>query len=271
MQYRPLFIIFLLVLTSIQQTSYAGAPVVDWADLPADSKSLLEQIQEVKVCIDQLINLLDELDHWKEMAQKLGGRDGFRLRDIETFYSKNTLEFFYSGPGALGALAEAIDHGANARTIAQRLKQVFNVMPQVGDWQTGRFQITGDLKKRVEVLQKANALGYGGITEGLATVGNSRISYDENKKTLEFTRDVWENPSFGEQESLDLIHVQMSQLIDLMAQEQALLTALTNMNATTTNSTMVNQSEASRIEEGTLKLLSQSIDRWEPVNDNVIQ
>lgn len=264
---------FLIMIVSTQSflPLFGGASVVDWADLPSDAKTLLEQIQEVKVCIDQLINLLDELDHWKDMAQKLMGRDGFRLRDIEDFYTRNSLGLFYSGPSALGGLADAIDSGASARVIAQRLKRVFDVMPMVEEWETGTFKINGELKDRMEVMQQSHALGYSGITEGLATVGNARISYEENKEVIEFTRDVWENPNFGEQESLDMIHVQLSQLIDLLTQEQALLTGLTGMNATTTNQAMVYESEGYRTQAGTLLYLSNSIDAWQPVNDQAIQ
>lgn len=269
MRWRELLMVAMLVIPN--QRAYAGAPVIDWADIAFDILELFEQIAEVMTTVDQLITLYEEMEHWHKQAQKLAGRDGFRLRDIKQFYSTNTLGYFYELEGDLGRLASLIDDGADADSIARELKEVFPQSRRVGDWNTGSFDVGDQFKERLETMQKATALGYSGVTEALATVGSSRKSFEENEDVYESTRDAWENPSNGEQEALDLIHVQMAQLVDLMIQEQVLLTSLANSESAGINHEMTAENQRLLAAEDGLKSLSESMNGFTPVDDQVVR
>lgn len=269
MKWRDLLMVFLILTPNHQ--ALAGAPVIDWTDIAFDILEVFEQVAEVMTTIDQLITLYNEIEHWRAQAQKIVNRDGFRLRDIEQFYSRNTLGHFYALEGGLGRLADLIDHGASAAQIANEIKEVFPQAHKVDRWQTGRFDMGDGYKDRLETLQKAGALGYSSVTESLASVGSARKSYEENEEVFEDTRNAWENPSHGEQEALDLIHVQLAQLVDLKVQQQVLMTALANQDAMNTNHDLVGESQRLLAAEEMLNSITRSLNGYQGVNDQVVR
>ena len=213
--------------------------VTDLIDLPIEIQDLLNNVQQVKVAIDQLIMLMDEYEHWKWQAKKLT-RNGFRLRDLEAFLTQNTLSAFYGG-SALSDLAQAIDGGGDPGEIAQAMTRVYPPAEPVEDWETGDFNLTERFLERVRTLQLAGALNYTGAVEAFSNVGKARTNGLENQEVYRKTMDLFENPQHGEQEAQDLLNVQLGQLVDLSTQEQAMLNGFGSSLASAMNQRLVQE------------------------------
>ena len=260
-----LIAIALIVIAPLQLRATA---VTDLVDLPIEITDLLNSVQQVKAVLDQLIVLMDELDHWKEQSKKLT-RNGFRLRDLTAFLSQNTVSYFYSGPSGLATLAEAIDNGGDPGEVVGALLALFPPADPVDQWQTGRFAISGELTERIETLQKAAALNYTGMTEAFANVGQARKNWLSNKAVYETTMDLFENPVNGEQEALDLMTVQMGQLVDLTVQETALLNGYASALAGAANQRLAQEKEELDMVQRSLTVLTDMIQNTPEVRDDL--
>ncbi len=241
--------------------------VIDYLDLPIEIVDLLNSVEQVKVVIDQLIAIMDEFDHWQWQARKLT-RNGFRLRDIEQFLLQNSMGYFYGGSG-LKDLASAIDGGGDPDSVAEAMLRVYPPAEPIRDWDTGTFRIDGGFIERVENLEKAAALNYTGAVEAFSNVGKARTNWFENKEVHTLTMDLFENPANGEQESLDLLNVQLGQVVDLSIQEQAMLNGFGSALASSVNHRLVQEKQSLTDTQLTLTILTEMANQAPEIRDDL--
>lgn len=242
------------------------ATVVDYTDLPFEIEGLIQQTQAVAATIDQLIVVLDQLDHWRRQAETLT-RSGFRLRELKPFILSSGLGHFYAGPGGLGQLAAAIDAGGDPGAVARGLSSVFPPAPPVERWNLAGFRLAPNYQERLETLDKAKALAYTGTTEAFAMAGQGRSNWLENHQVYEHTLALFEDPQKvgGAQQARDLLMVHLNQLVDLGTQEQAMMSGLVSTLAFRQNQVLVRQREALLNAEGLLGEMSRQQALFAPI------
>lgn len=282
---KPIFFSFILVFSSLMP-AFGGYPVIDSPDLAMDLQRMAEAMRNTRREIEKYQVMTEQLAHYYFQAKKIIDGDvdieEFLIRGFEFYFQRDIVDALFSFVDPkLDSFIQLYDGVHDLKYSINRLKREFDDLFEgpkpVRTWSAPHFRLGPLLLERGERSEAAIEHIRGAIGQSLGWVGETKHAHPKDKDTYGLAHQIWknfqENPddTRGRQLGYDLINGDLAVLKEVLQKRIRVLQSYQTTESLKQAKGLNAQDKRLKTFNESLIQLTETIDNWEPIQDNIIQ